>query len=107
WRLTIIQAMDVHNRGRPRLGLLATDGHARGDGTDGGDLARSLAGEAIRHHPAVRDAGRVDAVRNDAFGFGHFVDDRVEELHVVDAVALRTAAARARVPCLVETVGVG
>ena len=97
----------MQHPGRPRHRVLARDRHARGDGTDGGELARQLAREAIGHHPAVRDAGRVHVVRDDVLGLDDLVDHRAQELHVVDAIGLWAATARARVPCPVDAVGVG
>ncbi len=69
-----------------------------GEGGDGGDARRSLAGIAVRHEPAVREPGDVDARGVDAVARDRVVEDRVEVRDVVDGERVEVAAGVARVP---------
>src|SRR5580658_5986845 len=92
-------AVNVHEGNRPgwKAGVERDDDRAR-DGGGCGELTGQIAGESAGHHPAVREAGHVDASEIDAGVSAYIADDRRKEALIV-AVALRGgAAARARVP---------
>jgi hypothetical protein len=65
---------------------------------DSRDALRCVGGEAVGHHPAVRDARRVHAALGDRCATGEVVQDREREPDVVRVGSLGRTTALARVP---------
>ncbi len=73
-----------------------------GDRRDRGHGFRCLGGHRVRHHPAIRHAGDVDAAPIDGGVLRDVGDHRLQERDVVDVLRHRQPAARTRVEAVLR-----
>ena len=93
-------AVNDEHRHRPRRPAALERGHLAGDDGDRGKAVGERARDLVRHHPAVRDAGRIDASAIDRDRRLQIVEQRDDERHLVDALLHRMATAGAGIPGL-------
>ncbi len=94
----VLVGRSVDDQYRDRARRIAVHRQLAGDDGDRGDPVGEPAGHEVRHHAAVREARREDAVPIDRIGALDRVEQRADERGFIDVRRLRVAATAARVP---------